>query len=91
MGLENSKIDFDEAINLADIDNIVLKRKENGMLLSNYQVSVLDRNNIDYSKYSNIRDLLFDIDECLLDNYDEELDLVSSQIAEFIYYRDTKK
>ena len=91
MGLENIKIDFDEAINLADIDNIVLRRKENGMLLSNYQISILGRNNIDYSKYSNIRDLLFDIDECLLDNYDEELDLVSSQIAEFIYYRDTKK
>jgi hypothetical protein len=27
----------------------------------------------------------------LSDNYDDELDLVSNQIAELIYYRDTKK
>jgi hypothetical protein len=38
-----------------------------------------------------MRELLFDIEEYLSDNYDDELDLVSNQIAELIYYRDTKK
>jgi hypothetical protein len=35
--------------------------------------------------------LLFDLEEYLNDEYDEELDLISNQIAELIYYRDTKK
>ena len=35
--------------------------------------------------------LLFDIEEILNDDYDEELDLISGQLAEFIYYKDTKK
>ena len=42
-------------------------------------------------KFNNIRELLFDIENSLDDYYDDELDLVSSQLAEFIYYCDTKK
>ena len=84
-------IDFDEAIRIADIDNVLLKRRNNGMLFSDYQIAVLKRNNIDYDDYTNMQDLLFDIEEILNDNYDEELDLISGQIAEFIYYKDTKK
>lgn len=87
----DKKIKFDEAIKLADIDNVLLKRRNNGMLFSDYQISVLKRNNIDYENYVNMQDLLFDIEEILNDNYDDELDLISGQIAEFIYYKDTKK
>ena len=61
------------------------------MLLSDYQINVLNRCGLNYKNYNNIRDLLFDIEEVLFDNYDEELDLVSNQISEFIYYSDTKK
>ena len=85
------KINFDEAIKIADVDNVMLKRRENRMLLSDYQVSVLKRNDIKYENYANLQTLLFDIEEILNENYDEELDLVSSQLAEFAYYKDTKK
>ena len=61
------------------------------MLLSDFQISVLGRNGLDYRKYSNIHDLLFDIEECLYEEYDNELDLVGSQIQEFIYYNETRK
>ena len=91
MKVGNKDINVEDAIKDADIDNIILVRRENGIILSNYQIGVLNRYGIDYKKYSNIRDMLFDIEECLYDNYDDELDLVSSQLAEFIYYNDTKK
>ena len=91
MKLKDKEINIDEAIKEADIDNVILVRRSNGLLLSNYQVNVLKRNGIEYQKYDNIHDLLFDIEECLYDNYDDELDLVSSQLAEFVYYNETKK
>ena len=87
----NEKIDFDEAIKIANIDNIILKRRNNGFLFSDYQIDVLNRNGINYLNYCNMHELLFDIEELLNNDYDDELDLVSSQISELLYYNDTKK
>ena len=85
------KIDFEEAVKLADIENIILKKQKNGIMLNNYQMAVLKRNNIDYESYENMQTLLFEIEKILNEDYDEELDLISNQLAEFIYYKDTKK
>ena len=57
----NNKIDFNTAVEIANIDNIILKRRKNGMLLSDYQISVLKRNEIEYEKYSTMQTILFDI------------------------------
>ena len=59
-------------------------------MLENHR-TVLNRNGIDYKKYNNVRELLFELEIYLDDDFDEELDLVSSQLSEFIYYTDTKK
>ncbi len=91
MKINNKDLKIEDAVNFANIDNILLKRRKNYMLLSDYQVDVLKRNNIDFLKYTDIKQLLFDIEELLNSEYDEELDLVSSQLAELSYYRDTKK
>ena len=91
MQLKSNNISFDEAINFANVDNIILKRRNNDMLLSDYQISILNRNGLNYMDYANFRELLFDIEECLYLNYDEQLDYVSSQIAELLYYSESKK
>lgn len=91
MLVKKEEININDAIKFANHNELLLKRRENNMLLSDYQVSILNRNGINYIKYSNIHDLLFDIEECLYDEYDDELDLVGSQIQEFIYYNETKK
>lgn len=44
-----------------------------------------------YEKYGSIHELLFDIEEILNDEYDDELDSISKQLAEMAYYRETKK
>lgn len=91
MIVNKKEISVEEAIKLANFDELLLKRQENGFLLSYYQISVLKRNGINFSNFNNIRELLFEIESCLDNDFDEELDLVSSQISEYIYYCDTKK
>ena len=91
MIVNNKNISVNDAINFSNFQDLLLHRRENGLLLSDYQVSVLNRNGIDYKKYNNVRELLFEIENYLDDDFDEELDLVSSQLSEFIYYTDTKK
>ena len=46
-------INLEDAIRIENLDNEMFKRRENNMLLSDYQVSVLNRNGISYKNYSN--------------------------------------
>ena len=91
MIINKNDISLKEAMDFSNYKELLLSRRENGLLLSDYQVAVLNRNGIDYKKYNNVRELLFEIENYLDDDFDEELDLVSSQLSEFIYYTDTKK
>ena len=91
MIINKNDISLKEAMDFSNYRELLLSRRENGLLLSDYQVSVLNRNGIDYKKYNNVRELLFEIENYLDDDFDEELNLVSSQLSEFIYYTDTKK
>ena len=75
-------------------EEVMLKRRENGMMLSDKQVSVLEFNNINYNNDKDIKSLIFEIESVLNDNYDdslEELDEVSRQLSEISYYNYTNK
>ena len=91
MIINKNELSIDEAIKFSNQDELLLKRRENNLVLSDYQVSVLNRNGIDYNKFSSVKELLFEIENCLDDYFDDELDLVSSQLSEYIYYNETKK
>ena len=91
MKINDKEISFEEANAIAQIDNIILQRRDNGMLLSDYQIDILKNNGIDYLKYNNVKDLLFDIEEILNEEYDDALDIVSGQLAEYVYYNETNK
>ena len=91
--MKQKKVDIslEDAIHFSNQNVLLYKRRANSILLNDYQINVLNKNGFDYLKYGNIHELLFDIEEELNIDYDEELDLVSSQLAEFIYYNETKK
>ena len=91
MIINKNDISLKEAIDFSNYKELLLSRRENGLLLSDYQVAVLNRNGIDYKKYNNVRELLFEIESCLDDYFDDELDMVSQQLSEYIYYNETKK
>ena len=91
MIINKKDVSLKEAIDFSNYKDLLLSRRENGLLLSDYQVSVLNRNGIDYRKFTKIRELLFEIENCLDDYFDEELDVVSSQLSEYIYYNEINK
>ena len=87
MIINNQNINIDDLVD----EKYMHKKLNNGLFLSNYQVDVLKRNGIDPYKCSGIEDLIFQIDEILDIDEDEELDLISREIMEFNYYNNTNK
>ena len=78
----NSEINFD--------DNFIGYSK-NDIILSNKEMEVLKRNEINYESYNTVSRLLTDIDDALIDNDDEELEEISQSISERNYYMNTNK
>lgn len=82
-----------------DIDKIVKETHKNmsmnkindKLYLSNNQIDILDRYNIEY-KTKSIDELLFELDEILNESPDyDDLEKLSLDLAEFNYYYNTKK
>lgn len=91
MLINGKEVSVEDAIELSGVGQSFLKRRSNGILLSDYQIDVLKRNGIDYKKYNNMSSLLFELEECLNQDDDEELEEISRQISEIHYYSETNK
>jgi len=91
MLVNGKEISVKEAVELSEVESNFMHRRSNGMLLSDYQIDVLERNNINYKKYNNMSSLLFEIEEYLNEEENDELEEVSRQIAEIHYYSETNK
>lgn len=91
MKIFNKEVSVSEAVQMTNLEDILLKRRKEGILLSDYQLNVLEKNGICFDRYNNMRELLFDIEEVLMVEYDEDLDIVGKQLAELIYYKDVNK
>lgn len=84
--------DFMEYVKSIDVQKSFLQKRENGVLLSDNEISILSKYGIDYRKYSNTNELLFEIEEYLNDNPDlDDLENLSNRLSEFMYYYETKK
>lgn len=68
-------------------------KKHNNIYISDEQVNILNKYNIDINNYTNVSELIFDIEECLNDSYEEleDLEWVSQTISEYNYYNNTNK
>lgn len=71
-------------------DNSWLIVRDNGMLLSDYHIEILARNGIDYLKYGSIKQILFDINDILDEEENEELETVARELDERNYYSSKK-
>lgn len=88
MIINNEEIDISDLIS----DKYMHKQIGNGIFLSDYQIDVLLKYEIDPYKCSSINDLIFQIDEVLEDDDSaEDLDNISREISEFNYYSNTNK
>ncbi len=73
-------------------ENDFLVKRSNGLLLSNNDVSILERYDIDYNSCKNLSELIYLIEDYLEDT-DECVDLeeLSIKLSEFNYYHNTNK
>lgn len=80
-------------VNIEDInyETKMHTKRENGLLLSDEQINILKKYDIDYLKYSNMSSLIYEIEEILNIEYYEDLDNLSIELAEFNYYQNTNK
>ena len=63
----------------------------NGLLLTNKEIEILDRYNIDYKKFISLKEDIYLIEDILEEEEIEELDLISQSISERDYYQNTNK
>ena len=70
-------------------EGLNLNKINDNLYLTNKQIEVLERYDIDY--HTSIEELMFNLDEILNENDYEDLEEVSNSIAEFNYYHNTKK
>ena len=68
-------------------------KKHNNIYISDEQKNILERYNIDVNKYLNVKELIYDIEECLNNSLEEleDLEWVSQTISEYNYYNNTNK
>ena len=84
--------DYDVVSLIGDINfNENMLNSYNGLLLTNKEITILNRYNIDYNNCFNLNQLLYKIEDILYEEEIEELDEISKDIAERNYYQNTNK
>lgn len=68
-----------------------IKYNKNNIVLTGEQIEILNQYNIDYTKCKSINELIFLIERNIDDDNYNDLDYVSSSLAEFNYYHNTNK
>ena len=65
----------------------------NGLMLTNREVEVLDRYNINYKNCTTLKEIIFQIEDLIqdMDIVEEDLDYISGTISERDYYQNTNK
>lgn len=94
MQTKDNEIDIDDILNSYNFEKDMHNDYGNGIILTENNISILNKYNFDYKKYSSIKALLFDVEEYLNDNGDadnDDLDFLASELAERNYYQNVNK
>lgn len=92
MKINGKDIDINELTNEVYNDKAMMKMRGNGIYLSDNEVEVLKKYNIDYNRYASLSSLIFDIENILNEESDiDDLEEVSKRLSELNYYNNTNK
>ena len=92
MKVNNEELDINKLVDNVYDDKSMLKMRGNGIYLSDNDINVLNRYDIDYNRYNSLDALIFDIEEILNEETDlEDLEEISSKLSELNYYNNTNK
>lgn len=93
MIINGKNISIEELINEIDINpKDFLKKRKNGLILRDSHIEILKRNGINYENYSNLKSIIFEIEQMIENGEsDEELEALSEELSEIYYYNYTNK
>ena len=92
MKINNKEIDINQLVKEVYSDKSMLKMRKNGIYLSDNDIEVLNRYDINYNNYSSLSSLLFEIEQVLNESYSaDDLEELSKSLAELNYYNNTNK
>lgn len=86
-----SDYNIDELVSNLDFDKNSLKDCGNGIFLTNFEIQVLEKYHIDYKKTVSLKEILFEVEDILNDDYYDDLENISKSIAERDYYLNSNK
>jgi hypothetical protein len=88
----NKEFDIDSLIGQIDFESNKFNNI-NGLMLTNREVEVLDRYNINYKSCTTLKEIIFQIEDLIqdMDIVEEDLDYISGTISERDYYQNTNK
>lgn len=87
--MNNSKIE--SLLNDINIDQYKTQKINNYITLTNYQIEVLKRFDIDPSLYTKLKDIIYVAEEIYEETLDEDLNIVLDELSERNYYENTNK
>ena len=88
MIIDNQNIDINDLVS----DKYMHKEVKKGIFLSDYQIEVLSRYDINIDEVSSINEIILLASDILeLDSDADDLDQVINEISEFNYYSNTNK
>ena len=94
MANELTNDEIEELVGLNENDSNMMKARKNGLLLTDNQVSTLERYNIDFDKCGSMSELIYLIEETNEGTYDDEyseLDELADLLSERRYYEEVRK
>lgn len=86
-----NNLSIDSLLNDINIDQYKTQKVNDYITLTNYQIEVLKRFDIDPSLYTKIKDIIYVAEEIYEETLDEDLNIVLDELSERNYYENTNK
>lgn len=82
---------INDLLNNIDFESNRLVKVNNKLYLTNYQIEILNKYNIDYKSLGNLSSIIYVAEEILEEDDYEDLDQIIRELAERNYYENTNK
>ena len=82
---------LNDLLNNIDFKSNRLVKINNKLYLTNYQIKILNKYNIDYKSLGNLSSIIYVAEEILEEDDYEDLDEIIRELAERNYYENTNK
>ena len=82
---------LNDLLNNIDFESNRLVKINNKLYLTNYQIEILNKYNIDYKSLGNLSSIIYVAEEILEEDEYEDLDEIIRELSERNYYENTNK